>query len=348
MYKVLIVDDEMLTRKALSSIVSGMGEFQIAACVETGEEAVKFCEENIVHMVFLDVALPGMTGIEAAERISRIHPEVYIYIISVLSSFQIIKKALSSKVRGYLVKPVSFSDIVKLLEGFKKDQEEDKDFSGKLLDLIHQRQYRAMMDEVPLIVKEVFKDGQGNVERMLSRFRQIVNIIQEDDKRYLLQDGSLAPYNLEEKHPLNRVFAEEEITWVFWFSEVINDIYWQKVIAKHDFMSNVSEYIEKEIRNDISLNDICDICAISQSYLSKLFRKHFGISVMDYVHLRKISKAKMYIALTDYTMTQIGHHTGYNDGSYFSKIFKKYVGITPKKYKEGYSVNGVKEEKQVE
>ena len=338
MYKVLIVDDEILARKALSSIVSGMEDFQVAACVETGEEAVQFCKENTVDVIFMDVALPGMTGIEASEEISKIYPDSYIFVVSILSSFKIIKETLSSNVRGYLIKPVSFSEIIGLLEKYKKDQKEDQDYSSLILDYIHQNQYKSLMDEIPAIVRDVYRDGQGNTERVLSRFRQIVNHILEDGKTYLLEDDSFSLEYLQEKFPLNKVFAEEEMPWVFWFSEVINSIYWQRVIAKHDFMWKVSEYIEEEIKTDLSLNDICDICAISQSYLSKLFRRHFGISVMDYVHLRKISKAKMYIVLTDYTMTQIGQHAGYNDGSYFSKIFKKYVGMTPKQYRASYCV----------
>ncbi len=347
MYKVLIVDDEILTRKALSSIVSGMEEFQVAACVESGEEAVRFCRDNIVHLVFMDIALAGMTGIEAAERISRIHPESYIYVISVLSSFNVVKEALSSKVRGYLVKPVSFSDIIRVLEGFRKDQKEDQDYSLRLLELIHQNQYRNLMDEVPVVVREVFRDNRGNTGRVFSRLRQILNHILENEKRYILEEDYFSGDELEERFPINQVFAEEEMSWNFWLSEVINAIYWQRVIAKHDFMRKVSTFIEEESKRDISLNDICDACSISQSYLSKLFRKYFGISVLDYIHLRKINKAKIYIVLTDYTMTQIGHHAGYNDGSYFSKIFKKYVGMTPMQYKADYCVNGNKEGKTV-
>ena len=345
MYKVLIVDDEALTRRALSSIISAAEDMEVAALAESGEEAVEFCRDKDVDIVFMDIALPGMTGIEAAGMISRISPTSQIYIISALSGFDIIKRALSSKIRDYLVKPVSFSEVRNILDAYRRDQKEDQDFSARLLGFIHERQYRAMMKDLPAIVHDVFQESRGNKDRILARFLQIVNHIFSDASMYIYEDTSFSMDSFLERFPINRVFAEEEISWVFWFTEVVNSIYWQQIIGKHEYLQKVEEYIDSEIKNDISLSSICEACTISQSYLSKLVRRYFGISVMDYVHLRKINKAKMYIVLTDYTMTQIGHHTGYNDGSYFSKIFKKYEGMTPKQYKAAYSAGGRKEEK---
>ena len=342
MFRVLIVDDEIHVRKALWTIVSETEDYEVAACVESGEEAVEFCRDQDVHIVFMDIALPGMTGIEAAGQINKINPSVQIYMISVLSGFEVIKKALSSKIRDYLVKPISFSEIRNILADFRQDQAEEYDLSHRLMELIYQRQYREIMDEIPSVVHVIVNQSRGNTEKVLIHFLQIVNHILADPKFNMSQNSGFSEKTLTERFPINKVFAGEEISWSFWFADVINAVYWQQVIAKHDYLGQVEEYIEKEIKNDISLSSICDSCNISQSYLSKLFRRYFGISVMDYIHLRKINKAKMYIALTDYTMTQIGHHTGYNDGSYFSKIFKKYEGMTPKQYKAAYSVNGLK------
>ena len=345
MYKVLIVDDEILTRKALSTIVAGMSDFEIAASLENGEDALAYCRNHEVHIVFLDIALPGITGIETAAGISSIIPTAQIFIVSALSGFEIIKKTLSSNIRDYIVKPVSYGEISNLLNKFLNDRKEDMDLASRIFSYIHQHEYREMMDSVPGLVSDIFQGGKGGTERILDRFLQILDHILEKTSPDSSESGNLSGKDLAAQFPVNRVFAEEEVSWVFWFSDVLNALYWQQVIDKHEFLKQISEYIDSEIKNDISLSSICDACSISQSYLSKLFRKNFGISVMDYIHLRKMNKAKMYIALTDYTMTQIGYHTGYNDGSYFSKIFKKYEGMTPKQYRTAYNVRRTKGEK---
>ena len=56
--------------------------------------------------------------------------------------------------------------------------------------------------------------------------------------------------------------------------------------------SNVFLYIESNIKSEISLNKIITNCSISQGYLSRIFREQFQISVMEYLHMRKIYLAK--------------------------------------------------------
>ena len=66
MYRVLIVDDEKLMRDALRAMVSQVEGFQIAACVGSGEEAVEICAREEIHVVFMDIMMPGISGVEAS------------------------------------------------------------------------------------------------------------------------------------------------------------------------------------------------------------------------------------------------------------------------------------------
>ena len=69
MYRVLIVDDEKLMREALRAMVTQVEGFQVAACVESGEEAVELCAEEDIHIVLMDIMMPGISGIEASKAI---------------------------------------------------------------------------------------------------------------------------------------------------------------------------------------------------------------------------------------------------------------------------------------
>lgn len=331
MYNVLIVDDEALMRKALMTIVKGIEGFEVSDCVSSGEEAVKLCREKEIHIVFMDIALPGITGVEAAHRISKVSPATEIFVISVLGSFDVIRQTLTSKIRDYLVKPVSFSDIEQLLKTYSRDQEKDQSISLKMLKLYRDRKYQGMLKKIPEEVHEVFQHNQGNKELLTSKFMQIAGYILKEAVPYVYKDLDLGA-----RFPVNEVFAGEEIAWVFWMTDVMDYIFRTGITHKHDYLEPVFEFIDNETKNDINLSGICEACNISQSYLSKLFRRYFDVSVMDYIHLRKLMKAKMYIVFTDLSMTQIGHHTGYNDGSYFSKVFKKYEGMSPKQFKKAF------------
>ncbi len=328
MYKVLIVDDELLMCRALTSALSGIDDFEAAAFVNSGEEAVEYCQENDVHLVLMDIALPGITGIEAAKRISKINPAAEIFIISVLSSFEVIRQTLSSNIRDFLVKPVSFSDIHHMIDVFLKDQEEDKDISGRIVSIFHNHNYPDMVRSIPDIVHEVFRNNPVSKELISNKFLQIAKNILTETLPYDCKD-----LDIGKQFPINAVFAKEETAWIIWLTNVMDFAFRSGIIRKHDYLQSVFDYIDEKIKTDINLASICDSCNISQSYLSKLFRKYMGVSVMDYIHLRKMQRAKMYMVFTDYSMTQIGHHLGYSDGSYFSKVFKKYEGMSPKQYK---------------
>lgn len=331
MYKVLIVDDELLMCKALTTALSRFEDFEVAACVSYGEEAVEFCRHNDVHMVLMDIALPGITGIEAARSINRINPAAEIFIISVLSSYEVIRKTLASKIRDYLVKPVSFSDINHIIDLFLGDQEEDQDIVRKMVDLYHGHDYPAMIQSVPNEVREVFQNCPVNKELISNKFIQIARGILSEAVPCFYKD-----LDLGERFPINEAFAKNENAWTIWLTDVMDYAFRSGIIRRHDYLQSVFDYIDTEIKNDINLASICDACNISQSYLSRLFRRYMGVSVMDYIHLRKLMRAKMYMVFTDYSITQIGHHLGYSDGSYFSKVFKKYEGMSPKQYKMAF------------
>ena len=329
MYRVLIVDDEKLMRDALRAMVSQVDGFQIAACVGSGEEAVEICAREEIHVVFMDIMMPGISGVEASKAIYEQNPSTTIYIISAYSNFAFAQAALSAKVRDYISKPVSFSMIAQLLEGYRQLQSEEENQVRQLRQALENRQYVQLSELVSRTVDKIFLQEGNDKSSIHNRFLQI--------GREVL--GSLDPVGdqemgIEERFPMNQVFGRESISWMFWLYDVMDYAFRQLAISKCNYMQAVFELLDSKIKENISLVMISQTCNISQSYLSRLFRQNLGISVMDYIHLRKLKHAKMYLAFTDMSMTDIAFRMGYNEGSYFSKVFKKYEGITPQQYKK--------------
>ena len=69
MYNVLIVDDDTLMRNALRAMISRFKNFQIIGEAANGAEAIAICRLYPVHLIFMDIIMPGMTGIEAGKKI---------------------------------------------------------------------------------------------------------------------------------------------------------------------------------------------------------------------------------------------------------------------------------------
>jgi len=104
----------------------------------------------------------------------------------------------------------------------------------------------------------------------------------------------------------------------------------------YPLMKDVFSYLENHIDEDISLKDVVNHCQISQGYLSRILKKYYGISVMEYIHLRKLDSAKLDLMFTDDGMADIAQRRGYASSSYFSKIFKKYEGVTCREYRKSH------------
>ena len=65
MYNVLIVDDDTLMRDTLRAMISRFKNFQIIGEAASGSEAFSICRHYPVHLIFMDIIMPGITGIEA-------------------------------------------------------------------------------------------------------------------------------------------------------------------------------------------------------------------------------------------------------------------------------------------
>ncbi|WP_088344888.1 helix-turn-helix domain-containing protein [Bacillus cereus] len=98
------------------------------------------------------------------------------------------------------------------------------------------------------------------------------------------------------------------------------------------------DYISKNIYNAITLNNLAEHIGIKPSYLSSLFKKEVGISLVEYLQGERIEEAKKLLTLTTYSLSEICTWLNFNDQSYFTKIFKKFTNMTPKQYRQKHTL----------
>ncbi|PKJ52044.1 helix-turn-helix domain-containing protein [Bacillus sp. SN10] len=98
------------------------------------------------------------------------------------------------------------------------------------------------------------------------------------------------------------------------------------------------DFISKNIYNKINLDIIAKSVKLNASYLSNLFKKEVGISLSEYIQKERVEEAKKLLTLTKYTLVDICTWLNFNDQSYFTKVFKKFTNMTPKQYREKYTV----------
>lgn len=91
-------------------------------------------------------------------------------------------------------------------------------------------------------------------------------------------------------------------------------------------------YIQHHLFDKLTVSQVATSIPVSNSYLSKLFKRHAKQSVMDYIIHTKLEHGKELIHETNHNFTEISNILGYKSIFYFSKQFKQKYGITPTEY----------------
>ena len=109
----MIVDDHPITRSGLRTALADSDEIEIVAEASTGEEAIDIVADVKPEVVFMDVRMPGMGGLEATKIIREVNPDTKVILFNVEESRSAIADAIAAGVSGYLLKDVSADELVK-------------------------------------------------------------------------------------------------------------------------------------------------------------------------------------------------------------------------------------------
>ncbi len=164
MYRLLVADDE---KKLLSGLCDfypwkELG-FQIVARAENGQEVLEYLSRNPVDVVFTDISMPVMSGMELAEILYREYPEVKVVFLSGYADFKYAQQALKFGVSDYVLKPVktdvlwkTFTELKQKMDKKVKPEAEEKGYYGNIINAVENyvkgNAGKANLDEAALVV----------------------------------------------------------------------------------------------------------------------------------------------------------------------------------------------------
>jgi DNA-binding NarL/FixJ family response regulator len=110
--RILIADDHPLVRSGLRRVIEQEPGFSVVAEAADGAEAVELALAEEVDLAILDVAMPRLTGLQAAEELSQRRPETAILMLSMYDNQQYMLAAARAGASGYLLKSVADEQVV--------------------------------------------------------------------------------------------------------------------------------------------------------------------------------------------------------------------------------------------
>jgi two-component system response regulator NreC len=169
---ILLADDHTVVRKGLRLLLEGHPGFTVVADAADGRAAVALAERHTPDVVVMDVAMPGLNGIEAARQISAKLPQVAVVFLSMHSDESYVLKALKSGARGYLLKDSAEQDLINAVIAVSEGKAFFSPAISKMLveDYMRQMQHRKVEDSYELLttrereVLQLLAEGRNNKE----------------------------------------------------------------------------------------------------------------------------------------------------------------------------------------
>lgn len=335
MINILIADDDNLMRAAVKKIISQWPNYQIYEA-HNGCEAVALVREETIDIAFIDLRMPRQGGIETIRNIREMDQNMTIVIMSSYHNADLAYLAIQYKVAKCLMKPIAVRQIEEVIKGYET-------LNQKASDVIYRSDEAANRVE-SLIKKGQFDEAYGALEELISKLLQDVSI---DSRVSIINElmvsvlGTLFPNLMQvydemmTEHELTSIIVADDRLLKVWTFKIVDYIFQRLHGQQNDILRSVMEYIDQNIYSDISLKDIVQGCNVSQGHVSRIFKTNFTMTVMQYIHNKKLNIAKEYMCMTTLHGAEIAVKLGYNDFSYFCKIFKKYEDTTISQYR-GY------------
>lgn len=187
--RILLADDHALVRRGVRLILDGEPDLEVVAEAGDGAEAIEKARTHDVDLAILDVAMPRMTGLQAARELSRLLPGLRILILTMYDNEQYFFQALKAGSSGYVLKSVADRDLVEACRAAMRG--EPFLYPGAITALIRNYLERARQgDDVP--------------ERLLTaREEEVLKLIAEGHSAKEIADMLVISVKTVERHRAN-------------------------------------------------------------------------------------------------------------------------------------------------
>jgi DNA-binding NarL/FixJ family response regulator len=211
--QVLLADDHALVRAGIRMLLESFPGIDIVGEASDGRRAVELVKSKRPDVVLMDIAMPGLNGLEAVSRLSKDYPDVRVIILSMHATEEYVLKALQAGARGYLIKDAATTELELavrsvaygrtylspsisnyVVDGYVQGTEED----GRTIDTLtsRQREILQLIAEgcTTKEIAEMLKVSVKTVESHRSRLMERINVHDVAGLvRYAIRVGLVSP-----------------------------------------------------------------------------------------------------------------------------------------------------------
>ena len=174
--RILVAEDEALIRMDLVEMLQEAG-YDVVAQATNGEEAIALATEHQPDLAILDVKMPILDGISAAEKIISIAP---VLMLTAFSQRELVDRARDAGVMAYVVKPFTISDLVPAIEIAFSRHTQMKSLAEEVADLHERLETRKIIDRAKGLLNQHAQMSEPDAFRWIQK--------QSMDKRVSMEE----------------------------------------------------------------------------------------------------------------------------------------------------------------
>ncbi|MEA4988810.1 MAG: helix-turn-helix domain-containing protein [Anaerovorax sp.] len=347
MCNVLIVDNDKIERDVTKDVLKqNFHSVNSVLEAENSEEAYKLLNGSGVDLLISNLSNSSINLIKLVKFTKQKNPNASVILTTAKSEREVAHAVLKLKADDYLLKPFSPELLLSIAKPYIEKRDlltTDFTYSKKIEEALMQLQsgirehlFKKSINFAKSYLNYVYNeevDTNQRCEMVVGYLQGISDIAEEYNLNNLeiLQTVTKEVKLKFDKYGLrynSYILITDIITQIF--DELDKDYYYSDEITK------VLNYIDRNIKFGITLEEAADYVNMSSCYFSKLFKKVTKSNFISYITNNKIELAKEMLRYTDMPIINIAYELSYNETNYFSKVFKKNVGLTPSEYREKY------------
>ncbi len=119
---ILVADDHALVREGIIALLKGHDDLQVLAEAADGKETIEKAVKLRPDIVLMDIAMPGLGGLEATMEIKKANPDIKILVLSQYDDKEYISRLLKAKVSGYILKHAVGTDLISAIRAVARGE----------------------------------------------------------------------------------------------------------------------------------------------------------------------------------------------------------------------------------
>ncbi|MFW5891983.1 MAG: response regulator [Bacteroidota bacterium] len=164
-HKIIIVDDHFIFRNGLKDLLAEIPDVEILGEASSGEEFLEMLGKVRPDIVFMDIKMPGMNGIETTKKALEMVPDLKVLALSMFGENEYVEEMLQAGALGYLLKNIGKDDLVKAIDNISNEKGY---FSDEILVLVTRKVFNAKQVNKDKTILDSFTKRELEVLQLVS------------------------------------------------------------------------------------------------------------------------------------------------------------------------------------